>query len=184
MTSQIACISADTPKCLQPTRQPLRLRALSTFARPVDDTALNIIRFTPPLHKCPLTPDVLGGKAIWGTISSEFQSKICVLCTRIFSFASWHALAFASPRLPRGFLRCITRCNAYQRCFGENSLPTKGIKGQDNRGHPPTVTLFSPKTQRLLTCQSAGKLNYQLWGGFPPRRVAASQININSSLRF
>ena len=48
MTSQIACISADTLRCLQPTRQPPRLRALSTFARPVDDTALNIIRFTPP----------------------------------------------------------------------------------------------------------------------------------------
>ena len=30
------------------TRQPPRLRALSTFARPVDETALNIIRFTPP----------------------------------------------------------------------------------------------------------------------------------------
>ena len=48
MTSQIACISADTPKCLHPTCQPLRLRAVSPFARPVDDTALNIIRFTPP----------------------------------------------------------------------------------------------------------------------------------------
>ena len=30
------------------TRQPLRLRALSTFAPPLDSTALNIIRFTPP----------------------------------------------------------------------------------------------------------------------------------------
>ena len=48
MTSQIACISADTPKCLHPMRQPPRLRAVSPFARPVDDTALNIIRFTPP----------------------------------------------------------------------------------------------------------------------------------------
>ena len=142
MTSQIACISADTLRCLQPTRQPLRLRALSTFARPVDDTALKPIY--PPPSKYPLTPDVIGGKAIRGTISSEFQSKICVLCTRLFSFASWHALAFASPRLPRGFLRCIARCSTevYQRCSGEHSLPTKGIKGQDNRGHPPTVTLF------------------------------------------
>ena len=48
MTSQIVCISADTPKCLHPMRQPHRLRGLSPFARPVDDTALNIIRFTPP----------------------------------------------------------------------------------------------------------------------------------------
>ena len=49
MTSQIACISADTPKCLHPMRQPSRLRAVSPFAPPVDDTALNIIRFTPPV---------------------------------------------------------------------------------------------------------------------------------------
>ena len=48
MTSQTAYISADTPKCLHPMRQPLRLRAVSPFARPVDDTAPNIIRFTPP----------------------------------------------------------------------------------------------------------------------------------------
>ena len=48
MTSQTACISADTPKCLHPMRQLRRLRAVSPFARPVDDTALNIIRFTPP----------------------------------------------------------------------------------------------------------------------------------------
>ena len=67
MTSQTACISADIPRCLQPTRQPLRRRALSTFARPVDDTALKPIY--PPLPIYPLTPDVLGGKAIRGNIS-------------------------------------------------------------------------------------------------------------------
>ena len=50
MTSQIACISADTPKCLHSMRQPNRLRALSPFARPVDDTALKPIY--PPLSKC------------------------------------------------------------------------------------------------------------------------------------
>ena len=126
--------------------QPPWLRVRDTFAVCIDvPAAFN--RFTPPLHKCPLTPDVLGGKAIRGNISSEFQSKIRVLCTRVFSFASWHALAFANPRLPRGFLRCIARCSAevYQRCSGEHSLPTRGIKGQDSRGHPPTVTLFSPR---------------------------------------
>ena len=53
MTSQIACISADTPKCLHPMRLAHRLRALSPFAPPVDDTALNQIRFTPPfLYGC------------------------------------------------------------------------------------------------------------------------------------
>ena len=153
MNPQPVFLIADTHirpnNAIAATRQPPRLRALSTFARPVDDTALNIIRFTPPLHKCPLTPDVLGGKAIRGNISSEFQSKIRVLCTRVFSFASWHALAFASPRLPRGFSRCITRCNAYQCCSGENSLPTRDIKGQDNRGRPPTVTLFFSENTRL-----------------------------------
>ncbi len=66
MTFQIACISADTPKCLHPMRQPRRLRAVSPFARPVDDTAPNIIRFTPPRPICPLTRDVIGRKAIRG----------------------------------------------------------------------------------------------------------------------
>ena len=50
MTSQIACISANTSKCLHPMRQPIQLRALSPFARPVDDTALKPIY--PPLPKC------------------------------------------------------------------------------------------------------------------------------------
>ena len=129
--------------------QPRRLRVRDTFSVCVDIPAA-VNRFTPPLHKCPLTLDVLGGKAIRGNIShSETQPKTRVLCTRVFSFASWHALAFASPRLPRGFLRCIARCNAYQRCSGEHSLPTRDIKGQDNRGHPPTVTLFFSENRRL-----------------------------------
>ena len=49
MTSQTAYISADTPKCLHLMLPPRRRRAVSPFARPVDDTALNIIRFTPPV---------------------------------------------------------------------------------------------------------------------------------------
>ena len=49
MTFLTVCISADTPKCLHRMRQPPRLRAVSPFAPPVDDTALNIIRFTPPV---------------------------------------------------------------------------------------------------------------------------------------
>ena len=49
MTFLTVCISADTPKCLPPMRQPHRLRAVSPLARPVDDTAPNIIRFTPPV---------------------------------------------------------------------------------------------------------------------------------------
>ena len=128
--------------------QPLRPRARDTFAVCVDmTTAFNPIY--PPLSKRLLTSDILGRKASWGNLSSESQPKTRVLCTRLFSFASWHALAFASPRLPRGFSRCITRCNTevYQRCSGENSLPTRGIKGQDNRGRQPTVTLFSPRTR-------------------------------------
>ena len=47
MTFQTAYISADTPKCLHPTCQPHRLRALSPFARPVDDPALKPI-YPPP----------------------------------------------------------------------------------------------------------------------------------------
>ena len=107
-----------------------------------------LLRLTglPPLTKCPLTLDVLGGKAIRGDISSESQSKTRVLCTRIFSFASWHALASASPRLPRGFSRCIARCNAYQRCSGEHSLPTRVLRGRITVGARPRLPCFSPRT--------------------------------------
>ena len=154
MNPQPVFLIADTHirlnNAIAATRQPPRLRTPSMFARPLDTTVLNIIRFTPPLTKCPLTLDVLGGKAIRGNIShSESQPKTRVLCTRVFSFASWHALAYASPRLPRGFSRCIARCNAYQCCSGEHSLPTRDIKGQDNRGRPPTVTLFFSENKRL-----------------------------------
>ena len=155
MNPQPVFLIADTHirpnNAIAATRQPPRLRTPSMFARPLDTTVLNVIRFTPPLHKCPLTPDVLGGKAIRGNSSSESQPKTRVLCTRVFSFASWHALAYASPRLPRGFSRCIARCSAevYQRCSGEHSLPTRDIKGQDNRGCPPTVTLFFSENRRL-----------------------------------
>ena len=49
MTCQPACISADTlhPVLTAP-RQPLRLRAMSTSARPFDETALTVTRFSPP----------------------------------------------------------------------------------------------------------------------------------------
>ena len=77
MTFQFACISADTPKCLHPMLPPRRLRAVSPFARPVDDTALNIIRFTPPRPKCPLTSDVLGGKASWGDYLNSNPKPAC-----------------------------------------------------------------------------------------------------------
>ena len=125
--------------------RPPWLRVRDTFAICVAVPAA-INRFTPPLPICPLTPDVLGGKAIRGNISSESQPKTRVPCTRVFSFASWHALAFASPRLPRGFSRCITRCNAYQRCSGENSLPTRVLRGRITVGARPRLPCFSPRT--------------------------------------
>ena len=157
MNPQPVFLIADTyirpNNAIATTCQPHRLRALSTFARPLDSTALNIIRFTPPRPKYTLTSDVIGRKAVWGNISSESQPKTRVLCTRLFSFASWHALAFASPRLPRGFSRCIVRCNGYQCCSGENSLPTWDIKGQDNRGRPPTVTLFFSEFSSRISSQ-------------------------------
>ena len=160
------------------TRQPPRRRAVSPFARPVDDTAPNIIRFTPPRPKYPLTSDVLNGKAVWGNISSESQPKTRVLCTRLCSFASWHALAFASPRLPRGFLRCIVRCNGYQCCSGENSLPTRGIKGQDNRGHPPTVTLFfSEFSSRIPSQRTASQTAFTFSVNAARRHVSAVRLS-------
>ena len=126
--------------------QPPWLRVRDTFSVCVAVPAA-VNRFTPPLTKFPLTSDVLGGKAIRGNIShSESQPKTRVLCTRVFSFASWHALAFASPRLPRGFSRCIARCDAYQRCSGEHSLPTRVLRGRIAVGARPRLPCFSPRT--------------------------------------
>ena len=180
MTFQIACISADTPKCLHPMCQPRRLRALSPFARPVDETAPKIIRFTPPPSYTAVNYYHSRQEAdAGGCLSSESQPKTRVLCTRLCSFASWHALAFASPRLPRGFSRCINRCNAevYQRCSGENSLPTRGIKGQDNRGHPPTVILFSPRHARLSPTTTEAGVPYSFhfhnsWRNLNDKQIA------------
>ena len=53
MNSQPVFLIADTHirpnNAIATTRQLHRMRAVSPFARPVDDTALNIIRFTPPV---------------------------------------------------------------------------------------------------------------------------------------
>ena len=70
MTCQSACISADTlHPVLTAMRQLLRLRAMSTSSRPIDNPALNVTRFSPPLPIRPLTPVTLGRKASWGDIS-------------------------------------------------------------------------------------------------------------------
>ena len=52
MNTQPVFLIADTHICpnnaIAATRQPPRLRALSTFSRPVDDTALKLISLPPP----------------------------------------------------------------------------------------------------------------------------------------
>ena len=52
MTFQSANLAATLPRYLHNVlttpRQPRRLRAMSTSARPVDNTVLNVTRFSPP----------------------------------------------------------------------------------------------------------------------------------------
>ena len=71
---QPAFLSADAHICpnnaIEATRQPPRLRVLSTFARLFDETALPVTRFSPPLPIRPLTPAALGWKVNWGDISA------------------------------------------------------------------------------------------------------------------
>ena len=132
-------------------QQPPRPRARDTFSCVVDDTALNMMPFTPPLTIQPLTPATLDRKAIRGenlTHNSNTTEKGAPT-KRAHYIAPWQHRALVKTRLPRGFSRCnVPRCNGevHQHCSGENSLPTRDIKGQDNRGRPPTVTLVSPRT--------------------------------------
>ena len=144
--------STPTTHLRQPrAQQPPRPRARDTFSCVVDDTAPNVIPFTPPLTIQPLTPATLNRNAIRGenlTHNSNTTEK-GALAKRAPHIAPWQHRALVKTRLPRGFSRCnVPRCNGevHQHCSGENSLPTRDIKGQDNRGRPPTVTLVSPRT--------------------------------------
>ena len=143
-------------------QQPPRPRARDTFSCVVDDTAPNVMPFTPPLTIQPLTPATLDRNAIRGenlTHNSNTTEKGAPT-KRAPHIAPWQHRAFAQTRLPRGFSRCnVPRCNGevHQHCSGENSLPTRDIKGQDNRGHPPTVTLVSPRHAPPAICRLAGE---------------------------
>lgn len=152
--------------------QPPWLRARGTFFCVVDNTALNVIRFTPPLAKQPLTSVTLGVKASWGDISAPRpgqnipvlnaspmkyrpRSPRCArLCPRIamplgvqFGHPSkgLFALHTAFPPshvIPHAVNSACFGIRTQQRCSGEYSIPTRDIKGQDSRGQMPTATLF------------------------------------------
>ena len=133
---------------------------------PVDIAALTTIY--PPLTKQPLTSATLGRDAPGGgkkVVPTAGQSTPALTPTtmntrahfvRVIRFARepiapWTPIAtvLSRPqwRAPKGFSRCIPSFHlwqprAQQRCSGENSLPTRDIKGQDSRGHPPTAILF------------------------------------------
>ena len=143
MKTQSDRITADTYFRLRHAQRPPWLRARAPFVPSVDETRRTTVidPVYPPLAIQPLTLDKLSWNALRGnspTLNPE--TKIRARFTRVCHFASC---------LPRGFSRCITRCNRHQLCSGENSLPTRGIKGQDNRGHPPTVTCFLRERYRL-----------------------------------
>ena len=125
MNTQPVFLIADTHICpnnaIAATRQPPRLRALSTFSRPVDETALKLISLPPPLTHT-LTIVTFSGKANWGNISaSRLGQNIPVLNAIPMKYqprsprAARHAHANRhaswSPNsdiLPRGFSRCTT----------------------------------------------------------------------------
>ena len=142
MKTQSDRISADTYFRLRHAQRPPWLRARAPFVPSVDETRRTVIDpVYPPLAIQPLTLDRLGWNALRGnspTLNPDTKTRARFI--RVCHFASC---------LPRGFSRCITRCNRHQLCSGENSLPTRGIKGQDNRGHPPTVTCFLRERYRL-----------------------------------
>ena len=62
------------------------------------------------------------------------NNTACLCRTRETSRPEGHA--YRSSRIGNLVFR------TQQRCSGENSLPISGIKGQDNRGRPPTAILF------------------------------------------
>ena len=145
------CCTPATHRQQPRAQQPPRPRARDTFSCVVDDNRAECDAVYPPLTIQPLTPATLDRNAIRGenlTHNSNTTEK-GALAKRAPHIAPWQHRAFVKTRLPRGFSRCnVPRCNGevHQHCSGENSLPTRDIKGQDNRGRPPTVTLVSPRT--------------------------------------
>ena len=198
MTFYSASISADTIRCLHhgmtATRQPPRPRVMSAFAPPVDPVEIaTLTTIYPPLTKRQLTPCCSQQKRAWGeeescphrgTIHPGSDSHNNEYACRFPARKQVRArtdssLATAQPHgePPRGFSRCTTpfhsrQPRAQQRCSGENSLPTWDIKGQDNRGRPPTVILFFSENARLLhRCEKDTPTSKA------PRGTSASVIN-------
>ena len=125
------------------TQKPPRLRAVSTFARPVS-TALEIY---PPLTIRPLTHATLGWKALWGEgspLNSPPKNRAPLPRNSRFAHANRNASGTPfhvgepsrSCRLspapgisrlrelpPRGFSRCTVRCefSIHKHCSGKTS---------------------------------------------------------------
>ena len=111
--TQHECMSLATSFRMPDAQLPPRLRARHTFALSVDETALNVIRFTPPHAIRPLTPVTLGRKPHWGgatgirtpapiapTMKTRAHSPRATRFTRE-PIAPWTPLATAPSRLRR-----------------------------------------------------------------------------------
>ena len=154
---------------------PYASRATATpVARPRH--VRNLPKVYPPLTIRPLIPVTLGRKPnCWGgetvvptpaLIAPTMKTRAHSLRATRFTrepIAPWTLLATAVShplrRAPRGFSRCTPSFHsghprAYRRCSGEKSLPTSGIQGQVNRGHPSTVNLVSLRTREVREGQA------------------------------
>lgn len=98
MKTQHKCMSLAMPFRIPDAQPPPRLRARHTFALSFDETALNVMRFTPPYAIQQLTVTNLGGKAIWRDTSAPSPGQ---------KFPSLNGHTVKIGALPKRAYRCF-----------------------------------------------------------------------------
>ena len=143
--------------CTPATRaqQPPRPRACDTFSCVVDDTALNVMPFTPPPTTQPLTPVTLDRNAIRGeslTHNSNTTEK-GALAKRAHHIASWQR-AHSQKRACHGAFRVAPHPAATPKSTsivpGKTLSPLGILRGRITVGARPRLPWFLRDTRRLL----------------------------------
>ena len=143
--------------CTPATRaqQPPRPRARDTFSCVVDDTALNVMPFTPPHTIQSLTPVTLGRNAIRGetlTHNSNTTEK-GALAKRAHHIASWQR-AHSHKRACHGAFRVAPHPAATAKStsvvLGKILSPLRVFRGRITVGARPRLPWFLRDMRRLL----------------------------------
>ena len=149
------CSTVDTHLRQPRAQQPLRPRACDTFACVVDDTALNVMPFTPPPTTQSLTFVTLGRKAIRGDILTHNSNTTekGALAKRAHHIASWQR-AHSQKRACHGAFRVAPHPAATLKSTsivpGKTLSPLGILRGRITVGARPRLPWFLRDTRRLL----------------------------------